>query len=742
MPLNDTLTFDISGLHCAGCVGRAERALAAVEGVRAARVNLAGETAVIEVRQGADLLAPLRGAAEAAGYPITLRRDGAAEARKRAHLARLARQVLVAALLTLPVLVMEMGGHVFPAFHHWLETRVGRAGLGAAQFALTTLVLAWPGRDFFRLGVPGLLRGAPDMNALVALGAGAAWAFSTLSLVAPGALPAGAAAWYFEAAAVIVTLILAGRWMEARAKGRAGEAIRALVGLRPQTARVIRPDGTSDVPVAELRIGDLVRVRPGERIAVDGAVTEGTSEVDTSMFTGEPMPVAVGPGDRVLGGAVNGSGAFTFRAEAVGEATALARILRMVEAAQDARLPVQDLVSRITRVFVPAVLVIAALTVVAWLVFGPDPALGHALVAGVSVLIIACPCAMGLAVPVSIMVGSGRAAQLGVLFRQGDALQRLERVRTIAFDKTGTLTEGRPALTDVALAEGEARDDVLRLAAAVEASSEHPLARSIVAAADGPLPVVRDFASVAGAGVRGEVEGRAVRVGTAAFLRAEGVTIGPLEAVADGWAAEGKTAFHVAVDGRHVAALGVSDPVKAGTGDALAALRAQGLRLALVSGDAPATASAVGARLGIREITGGVLPEGKVAAIRALGAEAGPLAFVGDGINDAPALAAADVGMAIGTGTDVAVETADVVLMSGDLRGVARALAISRATMANIRQNLVWAFGYNVLLVPVAAGVLYPAWGITLSPVLAAGAMALSSVFVLGNALRLRWVGR
>jgi Cu+-exporting ATPase len=483
-------------------------------------------------------------------------------------------------------------------------------------------------------------------------------------------------------------------------------------------------------------------VRPGERLAVDGEVTEGASWVDESMLTGEPLPVEKHAGTSVTGGTVNGTGSLTFRATRVGRDTTLAQIIRMVEQAQSARLPVQDLVNRITAVFVPVVIGIAALTVALWLAFGPSPALTHALVAGVSVLIIACPCAMGLATPTSIMVGTGRAADLGVLFRKGAALQSLHEARVVAFDKTGTLTAGRPELVAVTPAPGVSEDHVLTLAAAVESRSEHPIAGAILRAAQGRslrLPEPEGFASDTGFGVSGRAGGHEVMIGAARLMEREGIATGPLAEAAATQAARGRTPLFAAIDGRIAALFVVADPVKPGTPAAIAALHAQGLKVAMITGDNRATAEAIAADLGIDRVVAEVLPDGKVAALESLRTD-GPVAFVGDGINDAPALAAADTGIAIGTGTDVAIESADVVLVSGDIGGVVNAFRVSRRTMTNIRQNLFWAFGYNVLLIPVAAGILFPFGGPLLSPMLAAGAMALSSVFVLSNALRLRWI--
>ena len=585
------------------------------------------------------------------------------------------------------------------------------------------------------------MRGTPDMNSLVAVGTGAAWSYSVVATFLPSLLPAGVRAVYFEAAAVIVVLILIGRWLEARAKGRTGAAIKALLGLRGTTARVLRDGQSVDVDINTLVVGDVSQVRPGERIPVDGEVIEGTSHVDESMITGEPVPVAKTMGTVVTGGTVNGAGSLTFRATRVGMDTTLAQIIRMVEDAQGAKLPIQSLVDRITLWFVPAVLVLAALTVFVWLIVGPEPAVTYALVAAVSVLIIACPCAMGLATPTSIMVGTGRAAEMGVLFRKGDALQALSDVDVIALDKTGTVTEGQPTLTDVIIAEGFDRDTVLGLIAAVEDRSEHPIASAIVrgAQSDGiVIPSAGGFRSVTGYGVTATVEQRTVIVGAQRYMTQENVDVTELIHREQDLTTRGRTGIFAAIDGQLAAVVGVSDPVKSSSFVAIADLKARGFQIAMITGDQRETAQAIAKETGIDHVIADVLPEGKVAALDSLRAGGRKVAFVGDGINDAPALAHADVGIAIGTGTDVAIESADVVLLSGDLRGVANAVAVSKRTMANIRQNLIWAFGYNVALIPVAAGVLYPAFGLLLSPVFAAGAMALSSVSVLTNALRLR----
>ncbi len=740
----EVIALSVEAMTCASCVRRVENALTAVPGVLEATVNLASETAQVTVLAGSARTADLVAATTAIGYPAKLRGEAAQTGdRKTAEALLWRRQLILAAVLTLPVFVLEMGGHLFPAFHHWVLATIGQQASWLVQFMLTTIVLAGPGRSFYLRGYPALLKGAPDMNSLVALGTSAAYAFSLAATFAPWLLPGGTVTVYYEAAAVIVVLILLGRYLEARAKGRTGQAIAKLVGLQAKTARVEREGVLVELPFEAIVVGDILHLRPGERVAVDGEVVSGTSYVDESMITGEPVPVAKSSGAGVVGGTVNGTGALSYRATLVGNATMLAQIIRMVEAAQGAKLPVQDLVNKITAWFVPVVLGLAVLTVAVWLVFGPAPALGHALVAGVAVLIIACPCAMGLATPTSIMVGTGRAAELGVLFRKGSALQVLAEARIVALDKTGTLTAGRPELTDLHLAAGFDAGLVLQLAAAVEALSEHPIATAIVRAALGRgivLPQATDFQAIIGFGAQARVEGRHVLIGADRLMVREGVPLGSLADIGAGLGHQGRSPLYVAIDGVAAAVIAVADPVKPGTPEAIAALHALGLKVAMITGDNRGTAQAIAAILGIDHVVAEVLPEGKVAALNSLRSRGDQIVFVGDGINDAPALASADVGIAIGTGTDVAIESADVVLMSGDLRGVINAFRISQRTMANIRQNLFWAFGYNVVLIPVAAGVLYPLNGTLLSPMLAAGAMALSSVFVLTNALRLRYV--
>ena len=741
----EEVTLEIVSMTCASCVGRVEKALKAGSGVLDASVNLATETALVRYVAGAISAADIAALASNAGYkakPKSAERSDNA-GRKAAEVEWLGRMTLLAAIFALPVFVLEMGSHFIPAVKLFVTESIGTQNSRLIQFVLTTVVLLGPGLRFYTKGFPALFKGAPDMNSLVALGTSAAYLYSLVATFLPGLLPAGTVNVYFEAAAVIVVLILLGRFLEARAKGRTGEAIRKLVGLQAKTARVERGGEVIELAIDEIVPGDVIHVRPGEKIAVDGEILTGASYVDESMITGEPIPVEKTAGASIVGSTVNGTGALTFRATNVGDDTMLAQIIKMVEQAQGAKLPIQGLVDRITAVFVPIVMGVATLTVLVWFLVGPDPALTFALVAGVSVLIIACPCAMGLATPTSIMVGTGRAAEMGVLFRKGDALQMLQETTILALDKTGTLTEGRPALTDLSVADGFDKDAVLRLVAAVEVTSEHPIAAAIVQAAKArgiDLPPISDFLSITGYGVSANVEGKVILIGADRFMAREGIPLGSLANDGDALGKKGKTPLYAAIDGEASAVIAVADPIKASTPAAIAALHDLGLKVVMITGDNQGTAEAIAKELGIDHVVAEVLPEGKVATLEALRADGQKLAFVGDGINDAPALAVADVGIAIGTGTDIAIEAADVVLMSGDLRGVVNAFVVSQRTMRNIKQNLFWAFGYNILLIPVAAGVLYPIGGVLLSPVLAAGAMALSSVFVLTNALRLRWV--
>lgn len=740
-----TVLLDVEGMTCASCVRRVEKAIGAVPGVVSASVNLATSQASVTALSGvnpADLAAAItRAGYEAKAVTDRTRAGWSREAARADELRVLKRDLLIASLLSLPVVIVEMGAHLSDTVHHGLMMRFGEQPLRLMSFLLTSLVLFGPGLRFFRKGIPALVRLAPDMNSLVVLGTSAAWAYSTVATFFPDILPEGTAQVYFESAAVIVVLILFGRMMEARAKGRTSEAISKLMTLQAKTARIERDGQFVDVPIEAVAPGNTVQLRPGERVPVDGEVLEGQSFVDESMISGEPVPVLKTKGAALTGGTVNGSGGLTYRVTRVGNDTVLAQIIRMVESAQGAKLPVQALVDRVTAWFVPAVMAVALLTFVVWYAFGPEPALSHALVNAVAVLIIACPCAMGLATPASIMTGTGRAAEMGALFRNGGALQDLRDVGVVALDKTGTLTEGHPVMTDLFLADGEDRARILAFAASVEGLSEHPAARAIVDAATGegvlPKPV-EGFEAEAGFGVSARVDGQVVAIGARRYMDRLSVDVEAFSAPAATLGAGARTPLYMAIDGRATALFGIADPVRKTTPQAIAALHALGLRVAMISGDVRSTAEAIGRELGIDTVIAEVLPSGKVEAIRRLKASGQKVAFVGDGINDAPALAEADVGLAVGTGTDIAIESADVVLMGGDLKGVANAIALSRATMSNIAGNLFWAFAYNVVLIPVAAGVLYPLYGITLSPMLGAGAMALSSVFVLGNALRLK----
>ncbi|RMH39804.1 MAG: heavy metal translocating P-type ATPase [Deltaproteobacteria bacterium] len=654
------------------------------------------------------------------------------------------RRLWVAAALAVPLLIVSMGDMLpgapisrllSPRWRVWLE------------LVLATPVCTWIAWPFYQRAVASVRNRSPNMFTLIGLGVSVAFVYSVVATLAPDLFPAsfrhgGQVAVYFEASAVIVTLILVGQVLELRARARTGEAIERLLGLQPATARRIADDGSEhDVPLDDVRVGDRLRVRPGEKIPVDGVVLEGGSAVDESMVTGEPIPVDKGPGDPVVGGTVNGTGTLVIRADKVGADTLLARIVDMVAQAQRSRAPIQRLADVVAGYFVPAVVAVAVATFVAWAAFGPEPRMAHALVNAVAVLIIACPCALGLATPMSIMVATGKGATMGVLFRDAEAIERLRDVDTLVVDKTGTLTEGRPALAGVDTSGGVSADDLLRWAAGLERASEHPLAAAIVAGARdrGLEPAPADsFESITGKGVRGRVDGREVALGNRALMHDLGVDLGPLDSQAEARRARGETVLFAAVDGRAAGAVAVADPIKPTTREAIAALHAEGVRIVMLTGDSATTARAVAAELGIDEVVAEVLPDQKADVVARLQAEGHVVAMAGDGVNDAPALARADVGIAMGTGTDVAMESAAVTLVKGDLRGIVRARRLSRLTMANIRQNLVFAFAYNSLGVPIAAGVLYPAFGLLLSPVIAAAAMSLSSVSVISNALRLR----
>jgi Cu+-exporting ATPase len=668
-----------------------------------------------------------------------------AEAPVNHELIDFTRRLWVAAVLTLPVFALEMGGHLTG-----LAMRISGQTSNWIQFALATPVVLWAGWPFFQRGWASLRNRSLNMFTLIAIGVGAAWIYSVVAVLAPALFPAavrrmdGSAPVYFEAAAIITVLVLVGQILELRAREQTSGAIRALLDLAPKTARRLRDDGgDEDVTLDMVAVGDRLRVRPGEKVAVDGEILDGRVTIDESLVTGESMPVTKDVGDKVVAGSLNKTGSFVMRADKVGADTLLAQIVQMVAQAQRSRAPIQRLADKVSGWFVPAVIAIAVLAAVVWGLIGPEPRLSYALVAAVSVLIIACPCALGLATPISIMVGVGRGAHAGVLIKNAEALERFEKVDTLVLDKTGTLTEGRPSVTAIRPAAGFDETELLRLSASLERASEHPLADAVVRAATDrklALSEASEFDSPVGRGVTGVVDGRRVALGNGRYLGEIGVDVAALEAEAEALRQDGATAIFVAVDGAAAGVLGIADPVKATTAGAIRDLKAAGLRLVMMTGDNRTTAEAVARRLGIDDVQAEVLPQDKAAVVERLRAEGRIVAMAGDGVNDAPALAAADVGVAMGAGSDVAIESAGVTLLGGDLQGIVRARKLSKAVMSNIRQNLVFAFGYNALGIPVAAGLLYPIFGLLLSPALAALAMALSSVSVIGNALRLRAV--
>lgn len=659
------------------------------------------------------------------------------------ELVDMTRRFWVGVALSIPVLILGMGGDLFPA----LDDTISAKASAWIQLVLATPVVLWGGWPFFERGWTSVRTMKLNMFTLIAMGTGTAWLFSVVATIAPGVFPEafrmdGTVDVYFEAAAVITTLVLLGQVLELRAREQTSGAIKALLDLTPKTARRIRSDGTDEeVALDEVQIGDRLRVRPGEKVPVDGTVEDGRSSMDESLVTGESMPVTKSTGDTVIGGTINQTGSLVMRAEKVGRDTMLARIVQMVAEAQRSRAPIQRTADRVAAVFVPAVIAVAVAAFVVWALVGPDPRLAHALIVAVSVLIIACPCALGLATPVSIMVGVGRGAGLGVLIKNAEALERMEKVDTLVVDKTGTLTEGKPSVTHIVPATGFEPDDLLRLAAGVERASEHPLAHAIVAAANDkhlPIPDVGDFDSPAGRGVVGVVERRTVTLGSATFLDSRHMDPGTLAEEADRLRGDGATVIFIGIDGEVAGIFAIADPVKETTPEAVEALHAAGIEVVMLTGDNLVTAQAVARRLGIDRVEAEVLPDRKADVVKRLRDDGRVVAMAGDGVNDAPALAAADVGLAMGTGTDVAIESAGVTLLNGDLTGIVRARQLSEATMSNIRQNLVFAFVYNAAGIPIAAGVLYPVTGLLLSPMIAAAAMALSSVSVITNALRLR----
>ncbi len=728
--------LSIGGMACAGCVGAVEDALKSVPGVAAASVNFAEHTAEVTGEVTAEALIE---AVSGAGYEAAELKGAAAEEEKeaaeQAHLRALWRQAAVAGAIGLPLMLSG-----------WLGVMPPLEGVGRVFWfvvaGLSLFVLWYAGGRFFSGAWKSFVNHNATMDTLVALGTGTAWAYSTLVLLWPALVPESARHLYFEAAAIIIALINLGGALEMRARGKTSEAIKRLIGLAPKTARVVREGREQDVPIERVGLGDTLRVRPGEKIPVDGVIIDGSSTVDESMLTGEPMPVSMAVGDEVVAGTLNKRGSFLMQAKHVGADTALARIVERVRQAQNSKPAIGRLVDRIASVFVPAVLIIAVLTCLAWYNVGPEPRVSYMLVTTMTVLIIACPCALGLATPIAIMVGVGKAAEQGILIRNGEALQRAGALDTVVLDKTGTVTEGRPALTAVVPGSGFDEAALLRLAAAIEQGSEHPLAEAVLQAARERAmvwPALEDFEAIDGRGVRGCVEGRAVLFGNARLMADHGIEPGELAARAGTLAFDAQTPMFLAVDGRIAGLLAVSDPVKADSREAIARLQARGIRVVLLTGDSRATAEAVARAVGVDEVIAEVLPGEKADRVAMLQDQGYVVGMVGDGINDAPALARADVGFAIGTGTDVAIESADVTLMRGSLHGVADAIAVSRATLRNIKQNLFGAFIYNVVGIPVAAGVLYPFGGPLLNPVIAGAAMALSSVTVVSNANRLRF---
>jgi P-type Cu+ transporter len=739
------LEIGVGGMTCAACVGRVERALKKVDGVLEANVNLATERATVKLVPAQAGAAHLKRAIRDAGYSVIetqvgeTREDAERTARER-EISSLRSNVIFSAIFGVPLLLIAMLPMVWePAMRLQMRLQPNMKIWNWIMLVLALPVQFGPGLRFYNNGWKALISRSPDMNSLVMIGTSAAFFYSFAVTFIPEFFPSSARQVYFESSAVVIMLVLLGKFFEAIAKGRTSQAMKKLIGLQAKTARVIKNGRELEMQIDEVLPGDLIAVRPGEKIPVDGVVKSGSSFVNESMITGEPIPVAKLEGDKLVGGTINQNGALTFTANAVGEDTVLAKIIKLVETALGSKPAIQGLADRVVAVFTPIVLGIAAITAIIWLIFGGENAMSFALVNTVAVLIIACPCAMGLATPTSIMVGTGRAAEMGVLFRKGQALQSLQETQVIALDKTGTLTKGKPELTDFVVLEGFERDQVLKLVASVEQKSEHPVARAIVQAAQGiTLEQADRFENIPGFGVSARVSGVNVMVGAKRMMIQNGIEVGTLSSESNRLGDEGKTPLYAAIDGRLAAMIAVADPIKEGSLEAVRSLHHLGFKVAMITGDNARTAKAIGKQLEIDDVLAEVLPQGKSDAIKSLQARGQKVAFVGDGINDAPALAQADVGLAIGTGTDIAIETADVILMSGDLRGVPNAIALSRATIRNIRLNLFWAFAYNIVLIPVAAGVLYPILGWSLNPVLAGAAMGLSSVFVLSNALRLR----
>ncbi len=743
----EVMEIGIGGMTCASCVGRVERAIAKLPGVVSVSVNLTTEKARVNYLPESIGVADIRAAVEAAGYtPRDIEGGAAAEERERAErdaeVATLRRDVIFAAAFTVPLVIVAMIRYI-PAVEEVMLSLLPIQAWMSIEFLLAAPVQFWAGRRFYRSGWAEIRHLSPGMSSLVMIGTSAAFAYSLLALFVPQIFPEGAANSYFEAAGVIITLILLGRLLEAVAKGRTSEAIKKLMQLQAKTARVLRDGEEIEIPIEEVLVGDVVLVRPGERVPVDGEVVSGTSFVDESMISGEPVPVEKSVGAEVVGGTINKTGSFQFAATRIGKDTVLSQIIKMVEDAQSSKPAIQKLADRVASVFVPVVMGIALITFGVWMVFGPEPALSFAFVTAVSVLLIACPCAMGLATPTAIMVGTGKGAEMGVLFRKGTALESLAKVNTVVLDKTGTLTLGRPTLTDfIVVATGtDTEDDLLGLIAAAESKSEHPIAEAIVRAAKEKglaLPEVDSFNAEPGYGIEARIGEHTLHVGADRYMSRIGISLDAVSADAEALGKAAKTPLYAALDGALAVVIAVADPLKEGSREAVAALHDLGLKVAMLTGDNRATANAIGRDVGIDQVLAEVLPDQKASEVLRLQGEGRKVAFVGDGINDAPALAQSDVGIAIGTGTDIAIEAGDVILMSGDLRGIVNAVALSKRTLKTIWYNFFWAYAYNVALIPLAAGAFYPLLGVLLSPILAAGAMSISSLFVVTNSLRLR----
>ena len=736
--------ISIENIRCASCVGFIENELKATPGVLNASVSLGTQEATVDYLPEQTSLKQLNTAIESWGYKTRpAMSEESVDQQQAAHekeYQRLMRKFWFAALVSIPVLITAYPKFI-PIVKDWSMETLRITWFGAAL--LTLPVLFWSGSDFFTGAWAALKHRAANMNTLIALGTGAAWLYSAVAIVFPGIFPEGTSEPFFDVVAVVIALVVLGQALEIRAKGRTSEAIKKLMGLQAKTARVIRDNVEMDIPVEEVLVGDTIQVRPGEKVPVDGVIVEGSSAVDESMLTGESLPVSKKSGDEVIGATLNKTGTFKFRATKVGKDTALAQIVKMVQDAQNSKAPIARLADTISGFFVPIVMILAVLTFVVWFDFGPQPQLVYGLVTAVSVLIIACPCALGLATPMSLMVGIGKGAENGILIRSGEALQTAQSIKTVVLDKTGTITKGKPELTDVIVADQQSilSDELLRLAASVETVSEHPLAEAIVEGAKAKglaLGKPEAFEAIPGHGVTAIVDGRKVALGNLKMLKRLNVDLGDLEAKSETLANDGKTPMFAAVDGKAAGIIAVADTVKEDSKEAIAALHQMGIEVVMITGDNRRTAEAIARQVGLDRVLAEVLPEDKAHNVHLLQAEGKKVAMVGDGINDAPALAQADVGLAIGTGTDVAIEASDITLIKGSLKGVVTAIEVSRATMRNIKQNLVGAFIYNVLGVPIAMGVLFPFFGVLLSPLLAGAAMAFSSVTVVSNANRLR----